>query len=112
MLRQGGMKESAEDIRLAKITALFFIKVRTGKNISQEKFAELLDVNVRYLQDIEYGEKVPSSVTLFQCLKLADDAHWAELRSRVCAEAKPKLAPQLPQPASLPSLPQPEPSPA
>ena len=101
----GRMNGSLDDKDLGKLVASFFLTVRLQRQCTQEEFAARLGVGVRYLQDIEYGAKVPSSIILMKCMALANDSAWAGLRSDLRPEPEPK-------PAAVSPLPQFQPSPA
>lgn len=83
------MGEDVATKKDARIIAGFFFAVRQQRRLSQEKFAEALDVEVRFLQDIEYGKKVPSSAVLVRCLRLADESRWERFRAAIGPEDEP-----------------------
>ena len=41
-------------------------KIRIGKNLTQEKLAEMSSLNEKFLGSIERGEKTPSAITIFK----------------------------------------------
>ena len=53
-------------------------RLRSERNLTQEKLAELADVSRRYLQEVEKGEKNPT-VKIAAKLRLALKVSWEEL---------------------------------
>ena len=47
-------------------------RLRAGKGLTQAVFAELLDISIGYLSEIETGRQMPSSKKLFKMMELLE----------------------------------------
>ena len=63
------MKDEARYLKLLKKTSANIKKYRLKSGLTQEEFAEKIDISCRYYQKLESGKYSPSLFTLYKISK-------------------------------------------
>lgn len=76
------MDKEVAQRKLAKLVQDMFWEVRHQEDppTSQQKLADMIGLDVRSVQAIEYGDSSPFAVNFILCMGLADDEKWQRVR--------------------------------